>query len=177
MPNGLCLEGAIANYGALGLMSENKPRSLVLFRFLAFAHGIAGLVLLLFYVFFIGAVFVNGGWVMPARGISFIGMLGIAVQMLMPLALGAWFLVLAFRLWRPAPPLAAQLRWTHWIFLLFGGLFCAWGFFAIEAAERSTAAGGGLLSPLAVMPFFVGAPLIALALVSLFAAQRIASGR
>ena len=154
-------------------MSRNKQRSLLFFRLLAFAHGIVGLVPLLGHLL-IGGLLAGGAWWMPAGGFSLRWLLVIAVQLLLPVAWAAWLLLLAFRLWRPTPLLAAQLRWTHLGILPLGGLLCTWGFFAMRAAERSTAAGGGLLSPVAVVPLFLGAPLIALALASFFAASRIA---
>ena len=145
----------------------NKRWSLVFFRFLAFAHGMVAFVPLLFNVFF-GGLLAGGAWWMPVRGISVGWLLVIAFQLLLPLAWAAWFLVLAFRLWRPTPRLVAQLLWTHLIVLLLGGLHCYWGVHAIRAAERSAAAGGGLMGPIAFIPLILGVPLVVFALISLF---------
>jgi len=54
--------------------------------------------------------------------------------------------------------------------MLIGSLFIKWGFDAIAAAERSTARGGGLLSPAAFFPFLIGVPLLIFALCSIAAA-------
>jgi hypothetical protein len=157
-------------------MNQNQPRSLVFFRLLAVAHGIVGLIPLFLSVWFGGLVF-GRVRVMPEHGVSMGWFMALALALLLPLAFGVWMLVLAFRLWRPVPRLAGQLFWTHLIVLLFGGFHCVLGIHAIRAAQRSTAAGGGLLSPLAFFPFLVGVPLVALALVSLVAASRLKRAR
>jgi hypothetical protein len=59
---------------------------------------------------------------------------------------------------------------THSFLLLLGFLAVYEGFREIEAAERSTAAGGGLLSPVALLPFFLAVPLIAFAMCSILVA-------
>jgi hypothetical protein len=157
-------------------VNQNKPQSVILFRLLAIAHGIVGLLPLALSVL-VGGLLSGGAWWMPARGFSAGWLLVVVIQLFLPLAWAAWLLVLAFRLWCPTARLVAPLRWTHLVVLLFGGLHCAWGFIAIRAAERSAAAGGGLLSPAAFIPLLLGVPLVALALLSLFAASRIARMR
>jgi len=154
-------------------MNQDNPRSLALFRLLALAHGLIGLGPLLFNLL-LGGLMVGRIQLMPVTGVSIGWLLALTIQWLIPVAFGAWMLVLAVRLWRPTLALAGQLRRTHWLVLLFGGLHCVWGVYAVRAAERSTAAGGGLMGPVAVGPFLIGIPLVALAVTSLFAAGRIA---
>jgi len=157
-------------------VNQNKPQSLTFFRLLALAHGIVGLVPLLFSLL-VGGLLAGGRWLTPSSGVDVMAwLLVVAVQLLLPMAGAAWLLVLAWRLWRPTPRLATPLRWTHSFVLLLGGLHCAWGLFAIQASERSAAAGGGLLGPVAVIPLIIGVPLVVLALASLMAASRIAAG-
>ena len=153
-------------------MNHSQPRSLVFFRLLAFAHGIVGLAPVLISLL-VGGVLFGRIRVMPVSGSSIVWFLVLSMQLLLPVAFAAWMLVLAFRLWRPTPRLVGPLFWTHLIVLLFGGLQCVWGAYAFRAAERSTAAGGGLLSPVAFFPLLVGVPLVALALTSLVAASRL----
>jgi hypothetical protein len=93
-----------------------------------------------------------------------------AVVLLPELALGAAMLVLARWLWLGHPRLRAALPAVHSVALLLGALFIKWGFDAVAAAERSTARGGGLLSPVAFFPFVVGVPLLVFALASIAAA-------
>lgn len=156
-------------------MNQNKPQPLTFFRVLALAHGVVGLLPLLFSLF-IGGLLAGGRWWTPSSGVSIAWLGVVSVQLLLPMAGAAWLLVLAWRLWHPTPRLAAPLRWTHSMVLLLGGLHCAWGLFAIQASERSAAAGGGLLGPVAVIPLIIGVPLVVLALASLMAASRIAAG-
>ena len=158
---------------ALPFVSQNQPQSVIFFRLLALAHGIVGLLPLAFNLL-VGGLLAGGAWWMPVRGFSVGWLLVIGVQLLLPMAWAAWLFVLAFRLCCPTPRLAAPLRGTHLVVLLLGGLHCAWGFIAIRAAERSAAAGDGLLSPVAFIPLLLGVPLVALALSSLFAASQIA---
>lgn len=157
---------------ALRFVKQNQPQSVILFRLLAIAHGIVGLLPLAFSVL-VGGLLSGGSWWMPARGFSLEWLLVVTIQLFLPVTWAAWLLVLAFRLWCPSARLVLPLRCTHLVVLLFGGLHCAWGFIAVRAAERSAAAGGGLLSPAAFIPLLVGVPLVALALLSLFAASRI----
>jgi hypothetical protein len=159
----------------LGVVNQNKPQSLTFFRVLAVAHGVVGLIPLLFSLF-VGGLLAGGRWWLPSSGASGAWLGVIAVQLLLPMAAAAWLFVLAWRLWRPTPRLATPLRWTHAMVLPLGGLHCVWGLFAIQAAGRSAAAGGGLLGPAAVLPLAIGVPLVDLALASFAAARRIAGG-
>ena len=79
-------------------------------------------------------------------------------------------LVLARWLWSGYRRLRTELLATHSFLLLLGLLAIKWGFDAIDAAERSTAQGGGLLSPFAFFPFLIGVPLLVFALCSISAA-------
>jgi len=74
-------------------------------------------------------------------------------------ALGAWMVVLARWLWFGHQRLRAALLLTHGFFLMLGSFFIVVGFHAVAAAERSTARGGGLLSPIAFLPFLYGVPM------------------
>jgi hypothetical protein len=67
-----------------------------------------------------------------------------------------WGIVLGFRLWRSGAEVFAALRRTHWTFLLIDGLLVAYGIFALRAAERSAAQGGGLLGGFGLLPLGLG---------------------
>jgi hypothetical protein len=82
-------------------------------------------------------------------------------------ALGAWMLVLARWLWTGHQRLRRALLVTHGFLLLFGSFLVIVGFYAVAAAESSTGRGGGLLSPLAFLPFLCGVPLVIFALCSI----------
>jgi len=56
-----------------------------------------------------------------------------------------WGIVLGVRLWQRGTEMFTILRRTHWAFLLIDVLLAACGIFALRAAERSAARGGGLL--------------------------------
>ena len=86
------------------------------------------------------------------------------------LMLGVWMINLGGCLWSRGPRLRPLLLWSHAI-LLAVGVFNIWiGIHAVQAAEISTARGGGLLSPLAWIPFLFGLPVTVLAAFSLPAA-------
>ncbi len=84
--------------------------------------------------------------------------------------LGFWMIVLGRWAWTLRPRLRLALLITHGVLLLPGTLAVVAGVYAMRAAERSTASGGGLLSPLAALPFAFGVPVLALALCSIAAA-------
>ncbi len=84
-----------------------------------------------------------------------------------PAALGAWMAVLGRRLWQARPGLRRALLWTHGLLLVPGILFTLAGIQAMESAARSTARGGGLMSPLAVIPLATGIPILLVSLTSL----------
>jgi hypothetical protein len=67
-----------------------------------------------------------------------------------------WGIVLGVRLWRSGAEVFAALRRTHWTFLLIDGLLVAYGIFALRAAERSAAQGGGLLGGFGLLPLGLG---------------------
>ena len=67
-----------------------------------------------------------------------------------------WGIVLGVRLWRSGSDVFAALRRTHWTFLVIEGLLVAYGIFALRAAERSAAQGGGLLGGFGLLPLGLG---------------------
>jgi len=67
-----------------------------------------------------------------------------------------WGIVLGVRLWRSGSDVFAALRRTHWTFLVIDGLLVAYGIFALRAAERSAAQGGGLLGGFGLLPLGLG---------------------
>ena len=67
-----------------------------------------------------------------------------------------WGIILGVRLWRSPFEGRDALRRTHWTFLLIDGLLVAYGIFALRAAERSAAHGGGLLGGIGLVPLGLG---------------------
>lgn len=106
-----------------------------------------------------------------------VAILGPMLAALPQSALGAWMLVLAHWLRNGHPRLRSALLVTHGLLFLAGSCVIAIGFLAVAAAERSTASGGGLLSPVAILPFVYGVPLALFALGSLLAFARIPGHR
>lgn len=156
-----------------------KPRnssSALLCRSLAVAYCIVGIVPLLFGLVF-GGMLAGAHWGTPTSGMSATMLLLVATQFLLPTAWGVWLVTLAVRLWQPGPQLANPLTWTSVLMLAFGGLNCVWGYLAMQAAERSASNGGGLLSPVAMLPLLIGLPLVVLALLSVLVARRVAASR
>jgi len=79
--------------------------------------------------------------------------------------LGIWMLVLGWRAWEGNAKLRRGLIVTHG-FLLAPGLFAVIiGFYGMRHAL-----GGGLLSPIAAVPMLIGAPVLMLALFSIWTA-------
>ena len=78
-----------------------------------------------------------------------------------------WLAILGFRLWRPSYRLRAMLRHTHRVLLPFSILLVAYGFFALDAAQRSAEAGGGLLGGFGLIPIVMGLFAGSLSIVSL----------
>ena len=145
-------------------------------RCLAAAHLVAGVVLLLGIVSY--AVLGVRGLpqlltAAPGKHLPGSILLAVATVLLPELALGVIMLVLARWLWLGDRRLRKALLVTHGIVLVIGALFIKWGFDAVVAAERSTARGGGLLSPSAFFPFVIGIPLLILALCSIAAALKV----
>ena len=90
-------------------------------------------------------------------------------------SLGFWMIVLGRWAWSLRPCLRLALLITHGVLLLPGTLAVVVGVYALRAAERSTAHGGGLLSPLAAVPLVFGVPVLILAVSSIVAALTVAS--
>ncbi len=107
----------------------------------------------------------TGFW-MGALNLGF-SFLGPFLIFLPQAALGLWLLVLARWLWAGERRLRVALLVTHGVLLLFGLLYIHIGLRAVAVAERSTARGGGLLSPIAGLPLLQGVPLTILALYSI----------
>jgi len=143
-------------------------------RWLALAHLGCGLLLLL-GVACVGAVALG---VLPSSTVFHVlvvlnpgfAILGSPLAALPQSALGVWMLVLARWLWNGHARLRSALLVTHGLLLLVGSLFVVFGLLAVAAAERSTARGGGLMSPLALLPFLYGLPLVLFALCSILIA-------
>ena len=142
-------------------------------RCLAAAHLVVGVVLLLGFVSY--AVLGVRGLpqlltAAPGKHLPGTILLAVATVLLPELALGVAMLVLARWLWLGDRRLRTALLVTHGVVVVIGALFIKWGFDAVAAAERSTARGGGLLSPAAFFPFLIGVPLLIFALCSIAAA-------
>ena len=67
-----------------------------------------------------------------------------------------WGIVLGVKLWQRGTEMFTALRRTHWAFLLIDVLLVAYGIFALRAAERSAARGGGLLGGIGLVPLGLG---------------------
>lgn len=87
-----------------------------------------------------------------------------------PVTLGLRLSVLGRELWWPEPSLRDALVRAHRVCLVIGVIAILVGIQSVEASNRSTARGGGLLSALAWIPLFFGAPMVMLASLSLTAA-------
>ena len=81
-----------------------------------------------------------------------------------PGSLGFWMLVLGRWTWTARQRLRLALLITHGLLLMIGTLAVVVGVHAMHAAERSTASGGGIMSPLAALPLLFGIPVLVLAL-------------
>jgi hypothetical protein len=93
-----------------------------------------------------------------------------ATYALPPAVLGLCMFILGRRLWSPGEQLRTTLLRTHGVLFALGALAVYIGIHSVEAMERSTARGGGLLGPLAYVPLLFGIPVVALAFLSLVAA-------
>jgi hypothetical protein len=98
-----------------------------------------------------------------------IGLVGVPLLALPSL----WLMALGVHLWRGGPRVALALRRTHMVSLVIALLLGLSGVFALGAASRSAAAGGGLLGAFGILPIGLGLALGGLAVTSL----RIASSR
>lgn len=139
-------------------------------RWLALAHFGCGFLLLLGIAWAVAVVL---GVLPRSTGVHVLVLLNPGFAILGPLfslpqsALGIWMLVLARWLWNGQAHVRSALFVTHGLLLLVGLLFVVLGFLAVAAAERSTLRGGGLMSPLAILPFLYGLPLLLFALCSI----------
>ena len=86
-----------------------------------------------------------------------------------------WIVMLGFRLWRPSARVGVLLRRTHCVGITIAALLCVYGVFALQAAERSAAAGGGLMGGFGLIPLGLGALLGVTAVPSLWLARRLTS--
>jgi hypothetical protein len=79
-----------------------------------------------------------------------------------------WLCILGSQLWNGSDPrLCMRIRITHAISLFFAALLCASGLWTLQAGERSTAQGGGLLSAWGLIPLSLGCMLGLLAMLTL----------
>jgi hypothetical protein len=141
-------------------------------RGLALAHFAWGLPLLVIATYFgVGVLRVLPHLSSGTVWTNLPGVLLLAVVYALPLGLlGFWMIVLGRWAWTLRPHLRLALLITHGVLLLPGTLAVIAGVHAMRAAERSTAGGGGLLSPLAALPLIFGVPVLVLALCSIAAA-------
>ena len=91
-----------------------------------------------------------------------------------------WVVILGIRLWRPTECVRVLLRRTHFVGVVVAAVLCGYGVFALRAAERSAAersaaAGGGLLGAFGLIPLGLGALLGGTAATSLWLAHRLRS--
>jgi len=143
-------------------------------RCVALGHFAAGTLVLLAALWI--AISVLGTLPYMSTGTLFtnlpIALLLVATNSLPAAALGVWIVVLGRRLWSGRGRLRRPLLWTHGVLLVLGLLAVAVGTYVVGAAERSSAHGGGLLSPAAYVPWLLGLPMILLALPSILVALR-----
>ena len=123
-------------------------------RCLALAHFAWGLPLVFIAIYF-GVTMLRA---MPHLSSDTIwtdlpGILLLVAVYTLPLAvLGFWMIVLGCWAWTLRPHLRLALLITHGVLLLLGTFSVVAGVYAMRAAERSTASGGGILSPVAAFP-------------------------
>ena len=121
------------------------------FRVLGVVHVIVGLLLLPLTMFF--------------------GLLLVPVLLPGPV----WVMILGIRLWRPTGRVGVLLRRTHFVGMSIAALLCIYGVLALQAAERSAAAGGGLMGAFGLIPLGLGVLLGGTAVTSLWLARRLRS--
>lgn len=78
-----------------------------------------------------------------------------------------WGMVLGVRMWKSRTSSLTALRRTHYVFLLIDALLIWYGMWALQAAERSAARGGGLLGGFGLIPLGLGMGLACFSLVTL----------
>jgi hypothetical protein len=80
--------------------------------------------------------------------------LGLAMMQALPLgALGVWTVILGRWIWIVHHQVRAALLVTHGLLLLPGAVAIVGGIWALHAAARSAAQGGGLMGGLGIIPF------------------------
>ena len=67
-----------------------------------------------------------------------------------------WLAVLGFRLWRPDRTVRKALRFTHAVLGPLAILLVVYGWFCLQASQRSAEAGGGLLGAVGLIPIVMG---------------------
>lgn len=135
-------------------------------RCLAMVHLGCGLLLLLGAAWYAALLFGahppvprSGPWLIALAS----ALVGSTILVIPQAALGLWMVVLARWLWHGHRGLRAALVLTHGFLVLLGLFLSVVGFHAVAAAERSTARGGGLLSPIAYIPLLFGVPMVVFA--------------
>lgn len=83
-----------------------------------------------------------------------------------------WLMILGYRLWRQHDRVRDVLWRTHVVTLVVATLLCTYGLLALRAAERSAAAGGGLLGAFGLFPLALGVALGGTSVISLWLARR-----
>ena len=138
-------------------------------RVLALAHYLWGALLLTAAGWFASAVFRVLPYMSSGTGGERVGaVVAIAAAYAFPLAsAGAVMLALGRMTWSGHPHLQPALLLIHGLMLIPGGLATALGIYGMRAAARSSAAGGGLLGPVAAIPLAFGLPVVLLALASI----------
>ena len=86
-----------------------------------------------------------------------------------------WLMILGYRLWCQGEEAGVLLRRTHLVVLVVAALLDAYGLFALQAAQKSAARGGGLLGAFGFLPLAFGVVLGATAAVSLWLVRGVAS--
>lgn len=146
-------------------------------RLLAFGHFVFGFTLLSAAVWFGASFFLilphmSSGTIWTNLLMAII----LAVFQAGPLAaVGVWMVILGHWIWARRPNVGTALLITHRVFLVLGGLGIAYGAFALYAAERSAARGGGLLGAFGLIPLAIGVCISILSMWSMAVARVIHS--
>ena len=147
-----------------------------LIRCLALAHFLWGLLLVLIALYFgVGILRTAPHLSSGTLWTNLPGVLLLAAVYTVPLAvLGGWIIVLGGWAWTARRRLHVALLITHGVLLVPGTALVVGGVYAMRAAARSTASGGGILSPVAAFPLIIGIPIVMLALCSIATALTVA---
>jgi len=148
-----------------------NKHSLWIFKFLSICHFGWGVALLLVAVWpFVGQVitlkylYMTSGKIWSHLPASFI----VAAMSSFPFAiLGLWMIFLSRRMWTSHFRLRTTIIWTHSILFIFGSMAMIAGLQMVKASELSSSQGGGIMSPLAWIPFLLSIPVVILASFSL----------